>query len=253
MTDFENVVAAMNMEQAHESAHSAGEDIGGMGQMALWAGFFCMAASTFMFQTMAKDDTKRFNYVAMAVTGIATMAYLAMASGAGVETVDGRAVFWMRYVDWFFTTPFFLLDLALLSGADRWDTFYVMLMNAICIGCGAIGALYQGCRYSMFFLGLITFALFNQKLFGAMMDNSSKMGSDVSGKYKAVTGVTMAIWCAYPVMYYLCEVTRTLSITQEILVYVVLDVTAKCACGFLLIGNHDILKQVNSNTLLGNQ
>ena len=27
---------------------------------------------------MAKEDTKRFNYVAMAVTGIATMAYLAM-------------------------------------------------------------------------------------------------------------------------------------------------------------------------------
>merc|ERR1719316_1499114 len=116
-----------------------------MGQMGLWVGFFCMAASTFMFQTMAKEETKRFNYVAMAVTGIATMAYLGMASGAGVSIVDGRPVYWMRYVDWFFTTPFFLFDLALLAGADNWDTFYVMLMNAVCIGCGAIGALVEQC------------------------------------------------------------------------------------------------------------
>merc|ERR1719502_2610725 len=139
------------------------------GSMGLWAGFICMAASTFMFQVMAKEDTKRFNYVAMGVTGIATMAYLGMASGAGVSVVDGRPVYWMRYVDWFFTTPFFLLDLALLAGADNWDTFYVMLMNAVCIGCGAIGALVGECRYTMFALGMVTFVMFNQKLFGAMM------------------------------------------------------------------------------------
>jgi len=90
----------------------------------------------------------------------------------------------MRYVDWFFTTPFFLLDLALLSGADTWDTFYVMLMNAVCIGCGAIGALVESCRYSMFILGMVTFVMFNQKLFGAMMSKASAMGSDVSGKYR---------------------------------------------------------------------
>merc|ERR1719408_358549 len=122
---------------------------------------------------MASNDTKRFNYVAMAVTGIATMAYLAMASGAGVTEVDGRAVFWMRYVDWFFTTPFFLLDLALLAGADQWDTFYVMLLNAICIACGAIGALNPDACVPMFALGMVTFAGFNAKLFGAMLQQSS--------------------------------------------------------------------------------
>ena len=52
--------------------------------------------------------------------------------GVAENIATGRPVYWMRYVDWFFTTPFFLLDLALLAGADAWDTFYVMLMNAIC-------------------------------------------------------------------------------------------------------------------------
>merc|ERR1719408_659657 len=159
---------------------------------------------------MASNDTKRFNYVAMAVTGIATMAYLAMASGAGVTEVDGRAVFWMRYVDWFFTTPFFLLDLALLAGADTWDTFYVMLMNAICIATGAIGALVPACKMPMFILGMITFVMFNAKLFGAMMSKASSLGADVAGKYKTVTTVTMATWCAYPVMYILCEIAHVM-------------------------------------------
>merc|ERR1719456_2127250 len=156
---------------------------GAVGDMGLWAGFLCMGASTIMFQSMANEETKRFNYVAMAVTGIATMAYLAMASGAGVMEVDGRAVFWMRYVDWFFTTPFFLLDLALLAGADTWDTFYVMLLNAICIACGAIGALNPDAKLPMFVLGMVTFVMFIAKLFGAMMAKAKTLGDEVGDKY----------------------------------------------------------------------
>merc|ERR1719152_385204 len=129
----------------------------------------CMGASTLAFQVMASEDTKRFNYVAMAVT-----------FGAGVTEVDGRNVYWMRYVDWFFTTPFFLLDLALLAGADTWDTFYVMLMNAICIATGAIGALVPACKMPMFALGMITFVMFNAKLFGAMIGKAKELGDAVA-------------------------------------------------------------------------
>jgi len=214
--------------------------------MTLAAACFCMGASTVFFNMKAKPDTKRFNYVAMAVTGIATMAYLAMWCGAGVSEVDGRTVYWMRYVDWFFTTPFFLLDLGLFANADMWDTFYVMLLNAICIVCGAIGALNYEARIPMFVLGMITFIGFNFKLFGAMMDQASKLGDGVAGKYKAVTALTMGIWCAYPVMYWLCEVTRTLSTGSEVMLYAVLDVTAKCACSFLLLASDDILAQANN-------
>jgi bacteriorhodopsin len=205
-----------------------------------------MGGSTLAFQAMASEDTKRFNYVAMAVTGIATMAYLTMFSGAGVTEIAGRNIYWMRYVDWFFTTPFFLLDLALLAGADMWDTFYVMLMNAICIACGAIGALFPECRITMFILGMVTFVMFNQKLFGTMMNQASKLGDNVGSKYKGVCTMAMLIWCAYPVMYYLCEVTGILGEAAEVMAYAVLDVTAKCVCGYLLIANHDVLAQVNT-------
>merc|ERR1719420_1855441 len=167
-----------------------------------------------------------------------------MFSGAGITEIDGRDVYWMRYVDWFFTTPFFLLDLALLARADNWDTFYVMMMNAICIVCGMIGGLdLGGSRVAMFVLGMIAFVLFLQKLFGSMMQNAGELGPDVAGKYKTVTTLTMGVWCAYPIMYFLCEMTGMIDQTNEVILYVILDVTAKCLCGFLLLGNHDILEQ----------
>merc|ERR1712186_79577 len=151
-----------------------------------------------------------------AVTGIATMAYLAMFCGAGIKEVDGRNIYWMRYVDWFFTTPFFLLDLGLLARANMWDTFYVMLVNAICIVSGAIGALTPEARIPMFILGMITFVAFNMKLFGAMMAQASNLGADVAKKYSTVTTLTMGIWCAYPVMYVLCEITGMLPESTEV-------------------------------------
>merc|ERR1719327_2288416 len=75
-------------------------------------------------------------------------------------------LFWMRYVDWFFTTPFFLLDLCLLAGCDNWVTFFVMLLNAICIVCGAVGALKPSVSIPFFVLGMISFVGFIEKLWG---------------------------------------------------------------------------------------
>jgi bacteriorhodopsin len=241
---------AAHVDKVHEAVSQVvsmvSDSQSGATDMVLLVACGCMAASTVAFWSKAKESTKRFNYVAMAVTGIATMAYLAMFSGAGIMEVDGRDVYWMRYVDWFFTTPFFLLDLALLANADMWDTFFVMLLNAICIVCGAIGALQPSARVSMFVLGMVTFIGFNAKLFGSMMANASSLGDDVSGKYKAVTTLTMGIWCAYPVMYWLCEVTGALSTGTEVFLYAILDVVAKCVCSFILLGSDDILAQVNA-------
>merc|ERR1712007_356348 len=100
------------------------------------------------------------NYVAMAVTGIATLAYLCMTYNVGVAQVDGHPVYYARYLDWFFTTPFFLLDLSLLAGADTWSTFYVMLLNALCIAAGAIGALNPKVGWPCFIFGMVTFVMF---------------------------------------------------------------------------------------------
>merc|ERR1719231_1781226 len=152
-----------------------------------------------------------------------------------VQSHGGRAfpLFWMRYIDWFFTTPFFLLDLCLLAGADNFDTFYVMLMNAVCITAGAIGSLKPSVNIPFFVIGMVTFVAFIHKLLS--LGNAKDIGED--GKeigearvahYKKVMMITMGIWCAYPVMYLLCEMTKTVPTDIEVWLYMILDVTAKC-------------------------
>merc|ERR1712045_681277 len=97
----------------------------------------------------------------------------------------------------------------------------------------------------MFVLGMVTFVGFNAKLFGSVMAKAAALGDDVSGKYKVVTTLTMGIWCAYPVMYLLCEVTGVLGVVAEVLLYAISDVIAKCVCSFILLASDDILLQVN--------
>merc|ERR1719321_834496 len=210
-------------------------------------GFLCMLLTTVWFYVKSRSAAEpKFYYVSMSVTGIATVAYLCMRTNIGITYVECAGgschaganaaqsfhgkdypLFWMRYVDWFFTTPFFLLDLCLLAGADVWDTFYVMLLNAICIVCGAVGALKPSVNIQMFVLGMVTFVGF-AKLLGLSKD----------AHYQLTMKLTMGIWCAYPVMFLICEMTHLVTTEVEVWLYCVLDVAAKCGCGLLLVSGH---------------
>merc|ERR1719261_1530878 len=219
--------------------------IGGRLGFPLLIGTICMGATSifFIINAYRKPETAKYQYVSFAVTGIATIAYLCMRCNIGVHYVEcahgscGQShalqsngcqfypLFWMRYVDWFFTTPFFLLDLCILAQADPFETFFVMLLNAICIACGAIGALKPSVNVPMFVLGMLTFAGFIQRLFAL----------PGGAHYQSVMKLTMGIWCAYPVMFLVCEMSHMVSSDVEVWMYCVLDVAAKCGCCFLLV------------------
>jgi len=221
-------------------------------QATLLAGCVCMGASTLAFLGMARDDaTKRFNYVALMVTAIATTVYCSMAFGIGVEEINGRNVYYARYVDWFFTTPLLLLDLAMLAGSDFWDTFFVIGMDCIMILAGALAAFSTaGGKWPLFTIGMITFVLFLGKLFTSMSASAQKLGGKVHSKFMTVAGISMGIWWVYPILFILCEGTNFLSEELEVLTYAIIDVIAKCGVGFLLLMNHDVLEAAAKVPLL---
>jgi len=211
-----------------------------------------MSVSTLAFLQMAKEDsTKRFNYVALMVTAIAATAYCSMAFGLGVHEVNGRNVYYMRYVDWFFTTPLLLLDLAMLAGSDFWDTFYVIGMDCIMILAGALATFStDGGKWPLFMIGMVAFVLFLSKLFTSMSASAQKLGGAVHSKFMTVARVSMGIWWVYPLLFALCEGTNVLSEELEVLTYAIIDVTAKCGVGFLLLMNHDVLEAASKVSLL---
>lgn len=52
-----------------------------------------------------------------------------------------RSIFYVRYIDWFITTPLLLLDLLLTAGLPWPTIFFIIMVDEIMIVTGLVGAL----------------------------------------------------------------------------------------------------------------
>merc|ERR1719158_1104429 len=116
-------LAMAETDFAKKSAAPEEQSLSENGKKLIWAGFFGMAvpAAYFASTVSATKDGERYYHILSAfICMIASLAYLAMATGHGVyvRPFDGREFFYGRYIDWFFTTPLQLLDLFGLAGAS---------------------------------------------------------------------------------------------------------------------------------------
>jgi len=116
-----------------------------------------MATATIAFLGLAYTKPREhriFHYITAGITMVASIAYFSMASNIGwtptaVEFIRSnpkvaglnREIFYVRYIDWFITTPLLLLDLLLTAGLPTPTILWVMLIDEIMIVCGLVGAL----------------------------------------------------------------------------------------------------------------
>ena len=144
-------------------APAGAEEMTSLGQTFLWIAFAGLFLPTlYMFgAAFSMDDGKRYFHVISAlICAIASMAYLVMATGNGALYIMGkgevyRQFLFARYIDWAFTTPLQLLDLAGLAGASYETTFTLIALDVLMIVCGLIGALIGGSNsISFLFWGL---------------------------------------------------------------------------------------------------
>lgn len=84
---------------------------------------------------------------------VAAIAYFSMGANLGWTAIqvefersnpkvsgNMRQIFYVRYIDWFVTTPLLLLDLLLTCGLPTPTIVYTILINEIMIVTGLIGA-----------------------------------------------------------------------------------------------------------------
>lgn len=116
-----------------------------------------MGFSGFAFIALAfrKDRRDRlFHYITAAVVFVACIAYFTMGSNLGFTPIavefrrndpvvrgTFREIFYVRYIDWFITTPLLLLDLLLTAGMPWPTILWTILVDEIMIVTGLIGAL----------------------------------------------------------------------------------------------------------------
>lgn len=121
-----------------------------------------MATSTFVFiglGLMKPRQHRIFHYITASITMVAAIAYFSMASNLGWTPIDvefqrsagivrgvNREIYYVRYIDWFITTPLLLMDL-LLTAAMPWPTvLFAILVDEIMIVTGLVGALVRSSK-----------------------------------------------------------------------------------------------------------
>lgn len=159
-----------------DTIDTSGNAVGSTGRLVLWIGFgiFFLAAAYYMcmfyhfhFLNELEDEWALANRAqtelsqflaaptlhASLVCLVASLAYLTMASGIGFYTncVNGRQMYYVRYIDWLITTPMMLLALCHFGNARTVLTNYLISMDILMILSGLIGATIDGGEKWVFF------------------------------------------------------------------------------------------------------
>jgi len=227
------------------------EGVGMFGMTCVLVGTICMAASTVYFYMAAQSakENKFFEVLTMAITGIATCAYLTMYTGAGYSWINEVAgevdpFYWARYVDWVLTTPLMLWDVLALAGASNDDILMAVFIDMLMILFGCVGAQtpYYA-KWVFFAISMLCFFHVVQVLLKYSKDN--KYGPQAAALYSKVANMTIVLWALYPLVWVLAEGLRVVSPSLEACLYMIMDVLAKCLFGIFIVQGRGALAAVN--------
>ncbi|KAH0261112.1 family A G protein-coupled receptor-like protein, partial [Aureobasidium melanogenum] len=204
-----------------------------------WTVCAVMTTCTFVFLGLGITKPRQhriFHYITAAITMVAAIAYFSMASNLGWTPIDvefmrsdpvvrgvNREIFYVRYIDWFITTPLLLMDL-LLTAAMPWPTLlFVVLVDEVMIVTGLVGALVRSSyKWGYFAFGCAALFYVVWVLVWEARRHANALGSDI----------------LYPLAWGLCEGGNVISPDSEAIFYGILDLFAKPVFGALLIWGH---------------
>ncbi|KAF2820030.1 family A G protein-coupled receptor-like protein [Ophiobolus disseminans] len=214
-----------------------------------------MAFAGFCFIGLAFRKERRerlFHYITAAVVFVAAIAYFTMGANLGFTPIEVeysrsnakvagtfRSIYYVRYIDWFITTPLLLLDLLLTAGMP-WPTIsWVILVDWIMIITGLIGALVTSSyKWGYFAFGCLALVYIVYQLVWEARLHARAYGRDVERSFVMCGSLTTILWILYPVAWGLSEGGNVIAPDSEAVFYGVLDFLAKPIFGALLIWGH---------------
>ncbi|TVY37641.1 Protein FDD123 [Lachnellula occidentalis] len=220
-----------------------------------WAVTAVMAAATIAFIATSftvSRERRIFHYITAAITMTATIAYFTMASNLGYTPIAvefqrsspkvagiTREIFYVRYIDWFVTTPLLLLDLLLTAGMPWPTILYTIFLDEVMVITGLVGALvassYKWGYFVIAMLALMGIA-YNVVIVG--LAHSRALGSTVNRTFMICGVWTIFLWFVYPIAWGLSEGGNIIAPDSEAVFYGVLDILAKPVFGAMLIIGH---------------
>ena len=72
-------------------------------------------------------------------------------------------------------------------------------------------------------------------------------GEEARALYNKVAWMTIVLWTLYPVVWIIAEGQRMVSASMEACLYAIMDVSAKCVFGIIIVQARGALEAINSN------
>lgn len=220
--------------------------IGALGMM-IGALYFGLGA----FSARKLDDNRAevLYQLTFFVCIIATVLYLALASGFGA--IDGgegpgtRTV-WLRYVTWILSTPLLIMVLTYL-GRSKFTTITALLgSNTLMIATGfAATAATDSSKYTFYLLSCGAYAAVVYLLVGPFRQEAKAAYPGKGGAFDRLVGAHVVLWTLYPVVWIMSpEGWGLFGTTMEASLFTILDLLSKVGFGLLAVA---VLTQLSGN------
>lgn len=150
-----------------------------------------------------------------------------------------RQIFYVRYIDWFLTTPLILLDLLLTCGLPTPTIVYTILMDEIMVVSGLVGALVKSSyKWGYFTFGFVAFLFVAYIVAFEGRAHARALGNDILKVYTMCGAWIIFLWFVYPISWGVSEGGNVIPPDSEAIFYGVLDILTKPVFGALLLWGH---------------
>ncbi|OCL11908.1 family A G protein-coupled receptor-like protein [Glonium stellatum] len=223
-----------------------------------WAWCALMGFCTILFFLWGRtrsEGSRLFHNLAAFTTLIAAIAYFTMASNLGwtgitVEwhrtshhvTGSTRQIFYVRYIEWFLTTPLILANLFFAAGMSWQSLVQLIIVSWILVVTRLVGALVSTTyKWGYFVFGIVTYIYIVYELLFSVRNHATSLGSDIRQAYFFPAALESLIWLIYPIAWGVCEGGNVIAPDSEAVFYGILDIVSIiCIPSFLLFGLRDI-------------
>ncbi|MEH2281416.1 MAG: microbial rhodopsin family protein [Nostoc sp.] len=224
-----------------------------MVQTWLWIGVITMAVGCAFFGVGAhngKNERWKILYTLnFFICLIASGLYLAMALGQGVNIINDRPTYWVRFVTWFCSTPLLLLDLTFLGRTSLLITGSLLGANAYMLATGFLATVTpKPISYIWYIVSCGAYVAVFYLLVKPYRIEAERKHPRSKQAFRKLVTVHLVLWTLYPIVWILSpEWFNVFGQGGETMGYTLLDIASKVGFGFLSLNTLRNLEQAGES------
>ncbi|WP_435094898.1 bacteriorhodopsin [Halorubrum sp. N11] len=220
-----------------------------------WIGVLAMGAGTvpplwaWVTRSSETGESHAVYYATLAgVTGVAALAYLAMALEFSTVATPGGDLPVARYIDWLITTPLLLLYLGLLARPSRRLLGGLVAIDVVVIAGGITAVVTVGVvSWVAFGVAMAAYVALIYGLLVSLPRSASAEADRVRAVFGTLRNITVVLWTLYPVVWLLAPTGfGLLTPATEMLVFIYLDIVSKVGFVVVAVAGADALDRLGS-------